>query len=391
MALLAIGTVLLARPALPAPAEPRREHVDVIEVNGLIDPVTLDFVAKALDVAQAERALALVLQVDSPGVVAPAQDYRALLRRIGPGAPVPVIVWVGPAGAQAGGRVAELLRTAQLVLRSPGSHIEAEAFLPPPEVAPTLGDVIVQLDGKRLVDGGPVLHTARVVTGGAEPRREPIVAVRFAKPTLAARLLHTAASPPVAYLLLLVALLLALFEFFTAGIGIAAAVAAACGVLGAYGLAVLPARWWAVTLLVVAFFGFAVDVQAGSPRAWTVIGTVALGAGSLRLYEGVDLSLVPTVAGVLGVVLAVVAGMPAMIRSRFSTPTIGRESLLGAVGAAATGVDPDGTVELHGAPWRARTNRATPIPAGDPIRVVGIDGLVLEVEPLEGAAKDAGH
>ncbi len=41
-----------------------------------------------------------------------------------------------------------------------------------------------------------------------------------------------------------------------------------------------------------------------------------------------------------------------------------------------------------GAPWRARTNRATPIPAGAPVRVAAIDGLLLEVEPLEGAAKD---
>jgi membrane-bound serine protease (ClpP class) len=77
-----------------------------------------------------------------------------------------------------------------------------------------------------------------------------------------------------------------------------------------------------------------------------------------------------------------------MVRSRFSTPTIGREWMVGEEGVAATAVDPDGTVLVRDAPWKARTNRVTPIPAGDPVRVASIEGLVLEVEPLEGAARD---
>ena len=87
-------------------------------------------------------------------------------------------------------------------------------------------------------------------------------------------------------------------------------------------------------------------------------------------------------------VLAMLAGMPAMVRSRFSTPTIGREWMIGEDGTARTAIDPDGVVPVRDAPWRARTNRATPIAAGDPVRVAAIDGLVLEVEPLEGAARD---
>ncbi|MCB0971666.1 MAG: hypothetical protein KDA97_09165, partial [Acidimicrobiales bacterium] len=81
-------------------------------------------------------------------------------------------------------------------------------------------------------------------------------------------------------------------------------------------------------------------------------------------------------------------GMPAMVRTRFSTPTIGREWMIGEEGAARTAVSPDGVVEVRGAPWRARTNRATPIAEGDPIRVVEVDGLLLEVEPLTGGAID---
>ena len=91
------------------------------------------------------------------------------------------------------------------------------------------------------------------------------------------------------------------------------------------------------------------------------------------------------------VVLLMVSGLPSMVRSRFSTPTIGRDSMIGAMGEARTAVDPEGTVALSGGLWRARTNRATPIGAGDSIRVVAIDGLLLEVEPEEGGARDAGH
>src|SRR5687768_13233236 len=108
MALLALGTLLLTRPVVAAPAPsstaqqsapPAAGHVDVIEVNGLIDAVTVDFVTHALAAAERDRAVALVLQVDSPGVVAPRSEVEPLLRRIARGAPVPVVVWVGPSGA----------------------------------------------------------------------------------------------------------------------------------------------------------------------------------------------------------------------------------------------------------------------------------------------------
>ena len=84
-------------------------------------------------------------------------------------------------------------------------------------------------------------------------------------------------------------------------------------------------------------------------------------------------------------------GMPAMVRTRFSTPTIGRDWMVGEEGEAVAAVAPDGVVQIRGALWRARTNRATPLAAGDPVRVVEVDGLLLEVEPLEGAAKDYRH
>jgi membrane-bound serine protease (ClpP class) len=122
-----------------------------------------------------------------------------------------------------------------------------------------------------------------------------------------------------------------------------------------------------------------------------VIGGAAGVAGSLLLYRGQAVSWwVLVIMGVL-VTLFMLGGMPAMIRTRFSTPTIGRQSMVGAMGVAVTGVDPDGTVHVHGAPWAARTHRATPIAAGNPVRVTGIEGLVLQVEPESGGARASRH
>jgi membrane-bound serine protease (ClpP class) len=173
---------------------------------------------------------------------------------------------------------------------------------------------------------------------------------------------------------------------------VAGAVGAAGVVLGGYGLGVLPTRPVALAVLVIGILGYAIDVQAGAPRAWSVIGTAAFVAGSFFLFGGgLSVPLVVLALGVAGVALFMVAGMPAMVRTRFSTPTIGRESMLGEEGLARTDVAPDGVVTVRDAPWRARTNRATPIRAGETIRVAAIDGLLLEVEPLEGAAKESGH
>ncbi len=91
---------------------------------------------------------------------------------------------------------------------------------------------------------------------------------------------------------------------------------------------------------------------------------------------------------IAGTVVFMLSGMTAMVRSRFSTPTIGREDLVGEMGLAEADVDPDGVVRIRDALWRARTNRATPIQAGDPVRVVSIEGVVLEVEPETGGARD---
>jgi membrane-bound serine protease (ClpP class) len=91
---------------------------------------------------------------------------------------------------------------------------------------------------------------------------------------------------------------------------------------------------------------------------------------------------------IAGTALFMIGAVPVAIRSRFSTPTVGRAGMIGEMGTAEVDVDPDGVVRVRDALWRARTNRATPIKVGAAVRVVEVDGLVLEVEPEEGGARD---
>jgi membrane-bound serine protease (ClpP class) len=238
-----------------------------------------------------------------------------------------------------------------------------------------------------------VLDTASETVNDEGQVQQTLTTVRFSKLTLGNQLFHTVASPPVAYLLFLIGLGLLLFELFTAGVGVAGVVGALCTFFGCFGLAELPARSWAVALLVVAMVAFAVDVQVGIPRFWTGVGLVLTAIGSLWLYEslpGTSLRLgwLTLLVGIGGCALAFIVGMPSMVRTRFATPTIGRDWMIGALGDAVGDIDPDGVVSVDGARWRARTNRATPVKGGDRVRVVAIDGVTLEVEPEEGAARD---
>ena len=340
----------------------------------------------------------------------------------------PIAIWVGPSGARLYGTPAQLLAVADVSGMAPGARVghtgaplrpngeavdfgEATTALRSgslglsdarrlgvfeqrisDEGIPTIANMVDALDG--YAEGGVVLETSeeRVLDDG-NVRRDTTTVVRFAKLGLVDQLFHTVNSPAVAYLLLLIGLALLVFEFYTAGIGIAGVVGAVCLVLACVGLATLPARGWAVGLILAAMVAFAIDVQVGVPRLWTGVGVVLTILGSVWLFEplpGVTLrpSWITLLAGIGGTVLAFVVGMPSMVRTRFATPTIGREWMIGSLGEVVEAVDPDGVVSVRSARWRARTNRATPVAAGEQVRVVGIDGVTLEVEPLEGAARD---
>ncbi|KAA0235115.1 MAG: hypothetical protein EDR02_06455 [Actinobacteria bacterium] len=387
------------------------EHgcVNVIEIDGLVDEVVADFIEASIDESESEReVIGLVLQLDSPGVALDSGRLERLAENIQDAA-VPVSVWIGPSGAEALDGAAELVALAKTSSISPGSDIGelGQQRLDPERFGELFGEEAAEIrdktvDWEEAVDLGLVDRAAptlgdhllelagfetEVAETGGEPRREPLTVVRFLPLPLLSQLMHTVASPAVAYLLFGIGLGLLVFEFFTAGVGIAGVAGAVSLVLAAYGLAALPTNSVGVGLMVFAMFGFAVDIQTGVPRIWTGVGLISFVAGSLVLFDGVSVSWLTLVVGIVGMGLAMLSGMPAMVRSRFSTPTIGRDWMIDELGDAVTDLDPDGTVRVHDALWRARTNRATPVARGARVRVTGIEGVVLEIEPAEGGAR----
>lgn len=405
------GVAAAAIAANRAP-EADADVVHVVEVVGLMDPVLADFVIEQIRTASylGSGVLAVVLRVDSRRAVIGADELTAVARDI-MASRVPVTAWVGPSGARATGEVAQLLALTDRVGVAPGArlgdtgeqaldcaefgrlwgsraplladrtvnHSEAVTSGVAPAPAPTLGEFLFTLD-----DLG--FRTVEVIDGETGERRlEPQTSVRFVSLPFVGGIMHTVASPPLAYLLLLIALALLLLEFYTAGVGIAGVVGAGCGILSLYGLAVLPTNGYAIALIVFAFFAFAIDVQTGVPRTWTAIGTASVVTGTLTLYDGVSMSWVPMLGGLVGLMLGVLGGMPPLVRSRFSTPTIGRDWMIGMRGEAVEAVHPFGVVRIADSLWRARTFRASPIAPGEAVEVTGIDGLLLEVSPVDAA------
>lgn len=407
-------------------------RVRVLQVSGLFNDIVVDSIHDALDRSAADGDVALILQVDSRGSVVGDEAMAELLTAVDQST-VPVAVWVGPTGASLHGTPAQLLAVAHVstmaerttvgylgaplsidgtpidlgdadpALRSRSANLaearelgllneRANADGTIDNSVETIRNVVDQLNGLEH-DGAVLRTTTATVDENGAVHREHVVTVVMTKLTLVDQLFHTVASPAMAYLLLLIGLALLIFEFYTAGVGVAGVVGAGSLILAATGLAALPTRPWALAVIVLSMLAYAVDVQVGIPRFWTAVGTVGLIVGSLFLFDSVPgnsmrLGWLTLLAGIGGIVTVFTAGMPSMVRTRFATPTIGREWMIGELGTVVTDVAPDGVVNVRDAEWRAHTNRATPVGAGEQIRVVAIDGVTLEVEPLEGAARD---
>jgi len=418
--------VLSANGAHAATGAEKLAPVDVVEVSGMIDAIVAQSIGEAIERSQNNGAQAVVLQFNTKGAVV-GRDRMAEIAESIQNSKIPVAIWVGPSGSRAYGLPAQLLAVADVTAMAPGARVgrtgtmltvngqaltfgkaddaiyantlgfleareqDVLKFSTDDRGVPVLRNMLYALDG--LTVRGTTLDTvADVLDKNGQVVREATT-VRFFKLGLMPRLLHTVASPPSAYLLTTIGLALLIFEFFTAGIGIGAFVGAVCLVLGTLGMGALPMSGVGLTLLILSMIAFAVDVQVGVPRLWTGLGLVAYIAASFTMFRSVDgLTMRPSWISlsvcIVGVALTFIVGMPSMVRTRFATPTIGRENLVGSTGVAVGDVNPEGIVLVDGAQWRARTNRATPLANNAEVRVASIDGITLQVEPLEGAARD---
>jgi membrane-bound serine protease (ClpP class) len=255
------------------------------------------------------------------------------------------------------------------------------------DVVPSIGQLIVGLDGAVITRGDVTFEvdTAELVTldDGTEVATTSRL-VQFMKPDLWDRFLRLASQPEAAFFFLVAAIAAATFEFYAAGAGVAAVASVLSFVLAGYGLTTLPISWPSVVVVVAGLFLYTWDFQRNRLGWRSILGTVALVAGGLTFT-----SARPQMAPTWWVVLVVVAGMAlfygvaltTIVRSRFSTTTIGRESLIGRTGTAETSFDPEGIVVVDEARWRGRSHREAGIQAGDKVEVTGVDGIVLDIAP----------
>lgn len=411
--LLLLGTALAAVPALAQEA-PAAGPIAVADVRGPLDQRALDFLE---DVVLNEDAQLIVLKVDNPGVA--SGDISPLLADISASA-TPVVAWVGPEGAVAFGDTVGILDAVQVAGGAPGARygfsdpmfhgvidratqedsqfsdltdsqhvIEVTDDRPGFIVQPTIGQFIAALDGMQIeTSAGPVtLETAREETrpGGVVVITSS-VDVRFLKPTLLTRFLRLGTRPDAAFFFLLAGLAVAAFEFYAAGAGVAAAVAALALFLAGYGFATLPVHWWAVVTAVAGIGLDTWDFQRQELGIRTIVGTILMFWGGLAFVGGpqqISTSFWGVLLTVIGITLFYLFAMTTIVRSRFGTPTIGREHLVGAVGTVESVLDPDGVVIIEGAKWRARAHRATSVSAGAEIEVLSVEGITLQVAPHE--------
>ena len=238
----------------------------MLQVNGLFDDIVVASIGDAIDRSAEQGSQALVLQVDTPGAVVSDEAMAGLLDRIA-SAPLPIGVWVGLSGAEMLGTPAQILAVADVTGMAPGAKVGnvgapvTDRYDLGPGLtalrnrtvgladARDLGvfkqrisdegiagiqNMIDALDG--YTENGVEIDTTREqVTESGTVQRQAIAITRLSKLGLVDQLFHTVASPPVAYLLFLIGMALLLFEFFTAGVGVAGVVGAGCTVLACYG------------------------------------------------------------------------------------------------------------------------------------------------------------
>lgn len=384
--------------------------VVVADVRGPLDQRALDFLE---GVVRDEDVQLVVLKIDNPGIASGDPDglFEAI-RTTGN----QVVAWAGPEGAVAYGGAGQLLGQVAVSGAAPGARIgymsptvagdqlvllagddvwelrDTEVVIVDESttelidiVQPTIGQFIAALDGMAVSTNNRevTLETARETT--LEDGSTAIVSsvdVRFLKPTLLTRFLRLGTRPDAAFFFLVAGLAVAAFEFYAAGGGVAAAVAALSLFLAGYGFATLPMNWPAVVAAVLGVGLYTWDFQRHELGIRSILGTGLMLWGGIAFVGGppqLGTSLWSVIFTVIGVMLFYLFAMTTIVRSRFGTPTIGREHLIGAKGVAESALAPDGVVVIDGAKWRARAHRAAGIERGSAIEVLAVEGITLQV------------
>lgn len=240
-------------------------------------------------------------------------------------------------------------------------------------VADDVTDLLKKLDGREVKIGG---GSVRLATAGLE-----IVPIA---PDWRTRLLAIITDPDVAYLLMIIGIYGVIFEFMSPGFVLPGVLGGICLFLALYAFQALPIDYTGAALIILGLAFLVADLFVQS----FVLGMGGLGAlviGSVMLIDtelpgyGIDWRVITALAGTTAAFFMVVLAMAVQARRR---PVVsGRDLLVGGQGQVIDWTGAAGRVRIEGEIWQARGR--SDLPTGRRIRVTGVDGLTLRVEPAE--------
>ena len=396
-----------------------------VRVDDTIQPITAEYIDRAIEHARQTNADALLIELSTPGGL--LDSTRSIIQKI-LSSPVPVIVYVAPSGARAASAGFFILESADVAAMAPGTNTGAahpvtlggekmddtmkqkvendsaafmRSFVGPrgrnvalaetavreskswtdqealqqhliDAVARDQDDLFHQLDGRTVkrFDGKQVkLHLA----GDS---------VDDMQMTLRQRILDFLLDPNIAFLVLAVGALALYAEFNHPGAIVPGVVGVVFILLALFALNLLPTRYAAFTLIIAAFVLFALEAKFATHGVLGLGGIALLTLGGLLLVDGPIPQMRVSIWTALGVSVPLgaitVFLMTIALRARHSKVVTGKQGLIGTVGEARTDIDPEGKVFIQGELWNAHAPSRVGI--GEQVVVRKVEGLELEVE-----------
>ncbi len=431
-AALLLGVIVLAAPATAA-----GDHITRLHLAGVIDQVNATYMAEGIKSAGDSGAAAVLIVIDSPGgdLASTDQILKAML-----GSSVPVITWVAPDGARAGSAATFVTLAGDVAVMAPNTNIGAASVISGSgqDLEPTLAkkvtnDTVARV--RQLADRearnadwaeSAVRQAASISANQAATMKPPVVdflanaetqlfasidkgqradghpytfkgaplprlsglAVRDANMNFGQSFLHLLSDPNIAFILFTIGfygILAELFHpnFFTGTLGAIAIVLAWIGSNS------LPLNVGGLLLILLGIGLFVLELHVTSYGLLTVGGTVSFVLGAFALYTRVDqnnpvrveVSPVLIVGAVIVTLIYFFVLVRALLQMRRQHSAVSPMArVMGAIGTAQTLIAPTGIAYAAGEAWSARA-REGDIHPGTPVRVVGVKGLELIVEP----------
>jgi membrane-bound serine protease (ClpP class) len=398
-----------------------------IVVNDTIQPITEEYIARAIDEAQRRNDQAVLIEINTPGGM--VDSTREIIEKITT-SQVPIIVYVAPSGSRAGSAGIFILEAADVAAMAPGTN--AGAAHPVTMGGGNLDEVmkqkiendtaalmrsVVSRRGRNVEVAESAVRQSKSFTDqealsqhlidyvasseddlfrqmqsksfkrfnglGVTLNLSSQTVVPFGM-TLKEHILDYLMDPNIAFILLAIGALALYAEFNHPGAVVPGTVGVVFILIAVFALNLLPTRFAALGLILAAFALFAAEAKFATHGVLTVGGITLLTLGGLLLVDSpipemrVHLLTALAVSIPLGVITAFLMTMA--LKARRNKAVTGVEGMVGETGIAQTALCPRGKIFVHGELWDAVSS--TDIPAGESVVVRRVDGLLLQVEPL---------